>query len=304
MFESIVSENDQLKILSHELINKRDREKGVGKGVVLNLKNTAGADIGKAVFEAVFYDAGGLVLDRIEKNITDLALDETRPLRIETDKAKEADVKSYNVKIGQVIITPVPKAIGDSSIVILSHSRQVDYNTNGEPLYFVDLSIRNVSDRTIATALFDIIYYDSEGAVLDTVRYKEHELKPNNSRNIRININNNIGKLVKSYNINLLKTVTADVEKVLLCRNEIRTTETGAEEIRGILKNISNVKTDVALIANFMDPKKEKVGTVVIFVKDIEPCSFKKFQFVFNPPEGETVKTYTLDIGDIIEEIK
>jgi hypothetical protein len=67
------------------------------------------------------------------------------------------------------------------------------------------------------------------------------------------------------------------------------------------VKNISEVKTDAALIATFYDHNKENIGTKVIILKDIEPNGIKQFHFIFKPQEGDIVETYNLNIGEIAE---
>jgi hypothetical protein len=52
----------------------------------------------------------------------------------------------------------------------------------------------------------------------------------------------------KTYRVSVLRTLTTDVEKVQLRRHEIWSVE-GGEEVRGTLKNISDVKADAALVA-------------------------------------------------------
>jgi hypothetical protein len=94
--------------------------------------------------------------------------------------------------------------------------------------------------------------------------------------------------------------VTTDVERIQIRQHEIRTTNNG-EEVRGIVKNISLVKTDIALVATFYNSCKENIGIRVIVLKDIEPNNIRKFHFVFKPQEGDIVKTYNLSIGDIVE---
>ena len=95
---------------------------------------------------------------------------------------------------------------------------------------------------------------------------------------------------------------TADDEKIQLQRHEIRTTDAGEEEVRGIAKNISEVKTDAALVATFLDSKKGNIGTRVVILRDIEPNTIRQFDFKFKPQEGDIVGTYTLNIGDIVEQ--
>jgi hypothetical protein len=202
--------------------------------------------------------------------------------------------------------TPEPTATGDEKINILKHRlfrMDDDYGTAATAARAtgVELAIRNVSDSTIATAVFEAVFYDQEGNIVDTVEDREVDLKPNTSRGLNITSSITEFDKVKSYDVRLIRATTADVEKVQLRRNEIRTTEAGEEEVRGVVKNISEVKTDAALVATFYDPKKENIGTKVLVLRDIEPNTIRQFDFKFKPQEGDTVRTYTLNIGEIVE---
>jgi uncharacterized protein YqfB (UPF0267 family) len=95
---------------------------------------------------------------------------------------------------------------------------------------------------------------------------------------------------------------TADVEKIQLIRNESRTIEAGRKEISGILKNISDVKTDTVLVVTFLDSNKEINGIRVLEVKNIEPDCVRKFSLTFTPVKGDSVKTCLIDIGEMIKD--
>jgi hypothetical protein len=135
--------------------------------------------------------------------------------------------------------------------------------------------------------------------------HKEYEIKPKTSRAITIKptADNITGGPVKSYNINLLKTITTDIEKIQILRNEVKRVENGGQEISGILKNISNFKTDAVLIATFRDFKEETVGIKILKVNDMGPNSLRKFSLLFTPSEVDIIKSHTLDIGEMIEGI-
>jgi hypothetical protein len=300
--EPVVAGTRQLEIIDHKLIPKDAETPDKGKGVAVTLKNVTEAYIGKAIIKAVFYDDKGSVLDTVEIFIKDFEKDKTRVLRIESAKAAEADIKSYVVNVVNVIVTPVPAATGNDRIAIMKHSfGQIDPEKGATNSASIDLAIRNISDKTVATAIFDGIFYDSEGNILDVVRHKEYELRPSTSRAISIISDKVLFETARSYNVVLLKTITTDFERVQLRRHEVKTSDRG-EEVRGILKNISDVKTDAALIATFQDSMDEKIGTRVILVKDIEPGACKQFSFVFTPPQGEKIKTYNLGVSEMIEE--
>ena len=124
-------------------------------------------------------------------------------------------------------------------------------------------------------------------------------MEPDTSRAIQITCSRHKYERVKSYDVRIVRTTTADVERVQFVRHEIGTTADREEEITGIVKNISEVKTDAAVVANFYDLEEENVGTRVVLVRDIEPKTVRKFDLRFRPQEGEVVRSYTLRIGEI-----
>jgi hypothetical protein len=205
---------------------------------------------------------------------------------------------------------PAPTATGNERITIPNHNlsivpvaareEEIEYGKPPTP-DGVELAIRNVSGSTIATAVFEAIFYDEEGNILDTVKQREIDLPPDTSRGIRISSSIFKHEKIKSYDVKLIRTTTADVEKVQLRRHEMSSTETGEDEITGVVKNLSEVKTDAAVVATFYDSKKENIGTKVVILKDIEPNSVRKYNFKFRPQEGDVVRTYTLSVGDIVE---
>ncbi len=298
--EPVVTGNEHLEIISHNLLIKEGDE-GRGSGVVLNLKNIAGADIGKAVFKVVLYGAGGDVVDTLEEPMMDFGRDKIRNFRMECPKP-DADIRSYAVSVLKTVLTPEPEAVGNDIVSIMKHGiREAEPSAREEGKRSIELAIRNLSDKTLATIVFEAIFLDGEGKVLDTIHHRELEMKPSSSRAILITPSKAGAEAFKTYRVSVLRTVTTDVEKVQLRRHEIRSVE-GGEEVRGMLKNISDVKADAALVATFKDSRDEKIGTRVAFIKDIEPGAVKQFHFIFNTPEGESVHSYTLAIGEIVEE--
>jgi hypothetical protein len=97
----------------------------------------------------------------------------------------------------------------------------------------------------------------------------------------------------------LLRATTADVEKVQLLRYEIKTTETGEEEVWGVTKNISEVKTDAAVVVTFYDVNMENIGTSVLVLRDIEPNTIRQFNFRFKSQAGDTVRHCSVIVGEI-----
>jgi hypothetical protein len=301
--EPVVIDNDYISILKHNFILKMNDEKAGGRGISFRFKNISGSDIGKAVFEIIFYDAKGNVLESIEKSTSGFEKEGTRILDVETSKSQEVDISNYDVKIAKVIFPPAPVATGNDQIKIVKHCIGSVIGTSHAllPISCLHFAIRNISSKTISTAIFDITFYDGEANELETVRHKELYLKPNDSRAIAIKTDKIIGGPPRSYNITLIKAITTDVERIQMYRNEVNRFEMGGQEICGILKNISDIKSDAALVATFFNHDDAVIGKRILLIKDISPNSIKKFSFTFIPPEGEEIKNHKFDIGELIE---
>jgi hypothetical protein len=301
--------NEKITILKHGVYIKAEQRGEVEKaGVELAIRNVSDKTIGTAVFEAVFYGKEGNILDTVEHKTFELQPKFNRTISIASAGPARDKVESYNVRLVKTTMPPAPTATGNEKIAILKHNLSPmgdmsvqAYCVSCVGAIHIELAIRNVSDLTIATAVFEAIFYDIEGNILDTVEHKTFDLKPNTSRSV------GIGSLipeyhkVKSYHVKITRMTTTDVEKVQLRRHERSKTETGEEEIKGIVKNISEVKTDATLIATFYNTKKENIGTRVLTLRDIEPDSIKQFDLKFKPQEGDRVINYSLTIGEIVE---
>lgn len=198
---------------------------------------------------------------------------------------------------------PEPSATGNSKLDVLSHRRIdafLDPQDNSKRFpAAVELSINNASDTTIATAIFEALFYDIEGNVLDTIKHKEIDLPPGRSRRVRINSLQYEEDKVESYAVRLIRMRTADAEKVQPRRHDIFTATTGEQVVAGIVKNLSRDKTDAAVIITFYNLNKEIVGTKVVVLRDIEPDTISKYEIRFKPPEGETVASYSIAIGEL-----
>ena len=301
--KSCVIGNEKMEILDHHLIcNDTSNESG-GEGVGINLKNISESSIGKAELEVTFYGENGGILETKAICLTDMGVDKVYSINIKYSNKENGKLTGYSIKVVKIIQTPVPAATGNEKIKIINHSLQVIDSATMQKDYrfFIEMAIRNLFDKTIATALFEVVLYDSEGGIVSKFFHKEYELKPGRSRAINIDIIND-KDIVKSYRVTLLKTITSDVERIQLRRNEIRSVE-GGEEVRGIIKNISDVKTNAAIVATFEDARAEKIGVKIIMINDINPGEFKQFHFIFTPPQGEVVKEYFLSIGEVIEQL-
>ncbi len=298
--EQEVIADDKITILKHGIYRNDD---GTTRAVYIDLviKNISDITLGSVLFEAELYDVDGNILDILVKKMFEFRPGTTSNLRIDYSGAESAKVNSYRVKVARIILTPEPIVTGNESIKILKHN--LNRGMTGRvhrDMPGIDFCIRNVSDSTIARILFEGMFYDIEGNLLDSFKREELELKPDTSRAVTIKSMQHDLR-VKSYNVRIARMTLADVERIQLRHHEIRTTDNGEEEVRGIIKNISNETTDTALIATFFDSMKEKIGTKVTILRDIEPSALKQFHFLFKPQNGDIVSTYAMSIGEIIE---
>ena len=200
---------------------------------------------------------------------------------------------------------PAPTATGDERITILKHELSLTDPVAELPTPAgVELAMRNVSGRNIATAIFEATFYDQEGQVVSTVRHNEVEFMSETSRALRINstLSHLESHRVKSYDVRVVRTSTTDVESVQLRRHEMRTAKTGEEHVWGIVKNISEHQKDAAIVWTFFNPKKQDIGTRVVILRHIEPHTIRPYAFIFRPPEDDTVRTYNILVGEIEED--
>ncbi len=293
--------DEKIAILKHDIYRKGGDNSIEAISIELAIKNISDTVIGSALFEAELYDIEGNILDKVEQKTIELNPNVSRTIRINYSEPKSDKVKSYCVRVAKIAMTPEPKVTGNEKIKILKHSLIKGEDDDNRQTSGTDMAIRNVSDTTIATVVFEAVFYDIEGNILDTVKHKEIDLKPNTSRAVFIRSSISEYDKLESYDIRITRMTTADDEKVQLRGYKIKMTDDGQEEVRGTVKNISGAKADAALATTFLNYKNENIGTRVVILRDIEPGSIKQFHFFFKPMEGDRVMTYTLNIGDIVE---
>ncbi len=301
--EPLALGNEQVEVLSHNLI-LRSGKTSQSKGVSVEYKNKAGAVIGRLSLEAVLFDAKGYAIETVKKAINDFEPGRTRMIHFNSSSEK-ADVKSYEVKISGMVLTPAAEAAGDDRIAVLKHGLHDSTIPETEEVKKeIEIAVKNIHNETIATAVFSAEVFDCEGNFLGAVRHVESDIKPDASRAVTIQINSILKhNSARSYKVNVIKSVTADIQKVLLRRDERRMLPNGDINISGVVKNVYSIKTDAAVSAAFINANKVELGTVVLPVKNIEPGATKPFSLIFRPPAGEAVKTYVIDIGETAEAI-
>lgn len=289
-----------LRILNHSFVfNKADDKKILGTGVSIVMENVSELNICEVELEVKFYDIKKNIIDTVKDSICDFRSNTTRSITIKTSNKNGCDINYYEIKILKIDSPPIPDAQGDENIKILKHGfKELVHGHAKGPIIFVDMSIRNISDKTVARAIFDVIFYDLKGNVIDTVRHREYDLKPQTSRKVIVMSEEAEYTSVKSYGIKLLKSYTADFERVQLRKHRVKTVETG-KEFQGIVKNISDSSADIAVVVSLTDYKDEKIGSKIVLLNDIAPGSIKDFRLVFNLPEGQEVKSHVINIAEI-----
>ncbi len=79
--------------------------------------------------------------------------------------------------------------------------------------------VKNETEKPIAAAVFEAVFYDYEGKEIDVVRKREYEIEANSVRGFAIS-SDKIRRVLKdnarSYSVKLIKCISADVERVLL----------------------------------------------------------------------------------------
>jgi hypothetical protein len=206
-------------------------------------------------------------------------------------------IKSYAVRIDKVVLTPPTTTEGNDSIAILKHTLTISEISSG-----IEFAFRNVSNVTIARMVFEARFFDVEGNVLETTSRPETDLKPGASRAAMILYpGKNNEYMIKSYALKLIKMTTTETEKVQLRRHEVKNGPEGEVTVDGVVKNISTTKADAALVANFTNPQKENIGSLVVVLRDIDPDTIRRFKFTFKPQPGDIIRTCTLTVGDLVE---
>lgn len=222
---------------------------------------------------------------------------------LSTTENKVTASMEKQVEVVEEIKLPVPTATGNDKVAVLNHHLS-EIQTSADGVHRsppgLELAIRNVSTSTIASMMFEAVLFDQSGNILETIKHKEIALEPDRSRAIQIPCSYYDHERVRSYVVRVIRTTSADVEKVQLRRHSGNTSETGEEEITGVVKNLSHTRTDAAIVATFYD-KEEHIGTKVLVLKDLEPEATRQYQIRFKPQEGDRVSRYTLEVGELAD---
>jgi hypothetical protein len=245
----------------------------------------------------VFYDKEGNIVGTGKHELVELSPGpKALPVFIASSSHEGDEVVSYNARLVKATTAPTPNIASNDKINILKHSLLEMQIEDNAFLVGVEFAMKNVSDITIATIIFEIEFFDKDGKIFEKVTHKEIEFYPGQARGVRIYSSTRDCNKVKSYSVKIVKLITVDVEKIQICRQEIKLNKAGELDITGSVKNISGVKTDTSIIANYLNLKNEDIGSKVIVIKDIEPSSYREFKFGFKPPEGEIVNTCSLKV--------
>ena len=204
-----------------------------------------------------------------------------------------------NSEISKTSKIPPPVVKGNDNVIILKHGfLEIDDEDYPWKIGGIKLGIKNISDVMIATAFFEVIFYSINGDIVDRTTHCETELKPGQSRGIVIFPTIKGYDRFGSYDIRLTQMTTAEEERIQFLRHQARTNELGEEEIIGIVKNISNIKANAKIVVTFFNKNKDSIGSRSITLKNIEPGSTKHYSLLFKAPEGEKVRSFSLNIND------
>jgi hypothetical protein len=293
--------NEEICIKKHNLFYEEGAGvSGLVTGVEFEATNLSDSIIGGTSFEVMFYNEDGILINTRNYKVINWPPNYSRNIRIPSTAEDMKSIKSYQINLIKTATAPEPNVTGNDRLVILKHKYLDACEDRGlESAAGVEVALRNVSQFTIATALFEAVFFDVEGNVLSTVKHHEFEIKPNFSRSIYISSNIEQAGVVKSYDIKIKRLTTTDMERIQLRWKKIVTNSAGEEEVSGAVKNISDKNSDAVLFATFFDRDNENIGTKTNILKDIEPGTIRQFQFNFKPQPGDKVVTCVLNVGDL-----
>ena len=296
--EPIVIGDDRIEIGKNDIYRREDDEV---VSIEMDVKNISEEAIGSIIFEADLYDINGSTLDRIAHKALDFKPGASRRVKMQYSGMLGDKVRSYCVKIATVKPIPQSKATGSDKVSIIRHYLNLGPGDMIGIMAGIDMSVKNITDTTIASVLFKAEIYDIEGNVLETVNHQEVDIKPGASRGICIKFKQQNVTRAKAYKVETGRATTTDAEKVVLRLQDRHRMYSGEEEVNGIVKNISNKKTDAALVTSFFDKDERNIGTKIVILRDIDPGATRKFLFTFSPVVGEKAKRCEIAIGELME---
>jgi len=299
----LVTNNEDICIL--ERCDNRDVKEGDSSRFIdfeLIIKNTSANIIDYLVFEAVFNDLEGNIIETVEKEMYDLEPNSTRNIRISCLGREGYKAQSYYIRVIKTVKIPQPVAIGNDKINIISHGLLDAFNLRraGLPAR-IEMAVKNISQSTIATVIFEATFLDLRGNIINTVTHKETDLKSLASRSFFIKSSVNLECIAKSYSVKIIHTTTADVEKVQLLNKKRQVNQNGDEQIIGMVKNISEVNTNAVILATFYNHGNQCVGNRAIILNDIDPDTIRHFQMPLDRSLGDMIKNIDLQVGELIE---
>ena len=136
----------------------REEDENNGSRIVveLNIKNVMDRAVGSVVFEAVFSDANGNVIDTVEQKVASLAPDATRTVRLVYKEDTAKPVGNYNVKVRDIVMVPRSAFSGNDMVLITKHGFKYMDNDILEGL---ECGIKNISDKGIATLIIECTFF-------------------------------------------------------------------------------------------------------------------------------------------------
>jgi hypothetical protein len=291
-------EENKIAILSHNVFREEDEKSGSRIVVELNIKNVMERPVGSVVFEAVFSDVNGNIINKVEQRVSSIAPNTTRTVRLVYKEDAAKPVGNYNVKVRDIVMVPKSAFAGNDKVLITKHSLKYMDNAILEGL---ECGIKNISDKPIATLIIECTFFDGEGGVLSVIKHKETNLIPGNSRGLMIPVPMSGESFkIQSYNGRVLRLITTDTEKIQIVQSIMKAVGSD-KEVTLICKNISSEKADAAIIVKFFNDEKEDIGIKVIAAKDLEPGNTRQYKLSFTPLANDSVKTHEVTVGDLVE---
>jgi hypothetical protein len=303
--EPNVKGSSEISVVRHKIIFNEKDGISTGKGFIIVLRNISERFISSIQVHVAFYDSNGNVLENSILKLKDIDLNINYSFDIVSALAENNDIKSYAFKIDKVVLVPLPDVSGNDMVGILSHSLGIftdEANTDNTHMA-LDMSIQNISENTLARAIFKVEFIDANGKVLSETMHEEFEINIDEYREVAVIAEGVDYNSIKSYKVNVYKTVPAEIEPIIFKSHEVKILETGNYEVSGIIKNISNNKEMCAVVTVMKDDNDEIIASRVIQISDIDPGQYKLFTIDFSSPDDRMVYSYMLRLANMVDEI-
>jgi hypothetical protein len=294
-----------LKVLESKLVVKQvDSEERV-VGAFIKIRNICGINISTVRLDVTFIDWLNITVCEVQKDIRDLRINETKNVWIDVPTKFRGKTDKCCIKIRSFITLPCV-AEGNDILEVQSHKfAQIEIPFGRGEIDWgivIDVAVKNTSEFNIATAVFEIKFYDHVGNLMDVTIWKEYDIPAGSIRPMKISskkVRDESDTVAKSYEFKVLRTISPEVEKFCLQVGGIKKSEFGEPIFRGIVRNMSSEMADAAIAVTFYNAVGYELFTNVVEVKGVESGAKREFEFACKSLTDDKPESWSVAIGEI-----